>query len=87
MPTKKQIGDLAEKAVAEALRKRGYIAEIHPRTFRLIHIAQKLIQISQDNDYHNCFDIKAEGEYNMIYVQVKTNKTDISKAPLSTYQL
>ena len=33
MPTKKQIGDLAEKAVAvaEALQKQGYIVEIHPR--------------------------------------------------------
>lgn len=81
MPTKRQIGDMAEKAVAEALRKQGYIVEIHPRTFRLIHIGKlKTIQISQDNDYHNCFDIKAEGEQGMIYVQVKTNKTDISRA-------
>ena len=80
MPTTKQIGDLAEKAVAEALRKQGYIAEIHPRTFRLIHTGKKLIQISQDNDYHNCFDVKAEGEKDMIYAQVKVGPKNIAAA-------
>ena len=69
--TKKKKGDEAEKFVAELMRKHGFITEIHPRTFRLIFINGKRIQISQDNDYHNLFDEKAEGESFMIYAQVK----------------
>ena len=69
--TRKKKGDGAEKFVAELMRKYRFITEIHPRTFRLIFINGKRIQISQDNDYHNLFDEKAEGELFMIYAQVK----------------
>lgn len=70
----RQIGDMGEKAVAEALAKLGYVVEIHPRTFKLIHLGpKKVIQVSQDNDYHTCFDVKAEGPSSMLYVQVKLN--------------
>jgi len=65
-------GDDAEQFVADYLRKLGFVVEIHPRTFRFIRTkAGRMIQISQDNDYHNVFDVKAEGTESMIYAQVK----------------
>ena len=67
MASTRKIGDDAEKYVASLLENEGYIVEIHPRTFRRIGQAY----ISKDNDYHNVFDIKAEGHIDMIYVQVK----------------
>ncbi len=67
MASTRKIGDDAEKYVASLLENEGYIVEIHPRTFRRIGKAY----ISKDNDYHNVFDIKAEGPMDMIYVQVK----------------
>lgn len=83
----KKKGDEGERFVHDVLTRMGYITEIHPRTFRLIHVNKtKTIQVSQDNDYHSCFDIKAERQDHMIYAQVKWYKTgkidngDIAKA-------
>ena len=73
MTSNRKAGDEAEKFVAfDVLLPLKFLVEIHPRTFRLIHFARnKTIQISQDNDYYNLFDIKAERHDFMIYVQVK----------------
>ena len=71
MPTKKQKGDEAEQFVAEKMKEKYPLVEVHPRTFRLIYINGKQIQVSKDNDYHNLFDTKAEGPEGMIYAQVK----------------
>ena len=68
---KKKTGDMAEKFVSEILIEYLFLTEIHPRTFRLIHIKGRTIQVAQDNDYHNLYDIKAEGPLFMIYAQVK----------------
>ena len=68
----RKIGDEAEEFVARSLIEAGYVTEIHPRTFRIIHLKDgKTIQISQDNDYHGSFDVKAERADHMLYVQVK----------------
>lgn len=68
----KKKGDDAEKFVASILQGFGYIAEIHPRTFKLIHLKNgKVIQVSKENDFHGSFDIKAERFDHMIYAQVK----------------
>ncbi len=67
----KQKGNEGEKFVADYLSGLGFVVEIHPRTFRRIFVKGKELYISQDNDYHNCFDIKAEGVEQMIYAQVK----------------
>ena len=69
--TRKKKGDDAEKFVAGILKERGYMVEIHPRTFRIIYIHGKPIQVSKDNDYYNLFDVKAEASDHMIYAQVK----------------
>ena len=71
MPTKKQKGDEAQQFVAEKMKEKYPLVEVHPRTFRLIYINGKQIQVSKDNDYHNLFDTKAEGPEGMIYAQVK----------------
>ena len=79
----RKTGDDAEKFVAEIVRKvTKFLVEIHPRTFRVLHIGGKVIQVSQDNDYHNLFDEKAEGPEYMIYIQVKVEeeKSNVSKA-------
>ena len=69
---KKAIGDAAEKFVADYLSNLGYKCEIHPRTHKVVHLPHnKTIVVSQDNDYHNSFDVKAEGPDCMIYAQVK----------------
>ena len=85
MKSRKKKGDEAEKFVAETIKKITdylYLVEIHPRTFRLLHLGGKVIQVSQDNDYHNLFDVKAEGPEYMIYIQVKfeEEKSNVSKA-------
>ncbi len=79
---KKQMGDEGETFVSTCLKELGYIVEVHPRTFRLIFVEGKRIQISKDNDYHNLFDIKAERWDGMIYVQVKVEeeKSNVSSA-------
>ena len=64
-------GNEGEKFVADYLARIGLIVEIHPRTFRKIIINGREMWISKDNDFHNCFDIKAEGLSKMIYAQVK----------------
>ena len=80
----KKIGDEGEKFVAEYLRNKGFLTEIHPRTFRLLHLpGGKVIQISKDNDFYNLFDIKAECDGYMLYIQVKVEK---SKANTSSAQ-
>lgn len=69
---KKAIGDTAEHFVADYLSHLGYKCEIHPRTYKVIHLkGGKNIVVSSDNDYHNSFDVKAEGPDCMIYAQVK----------------
>lgn len=68
---RKQKGNEGEQFVADYLRKLGFVVETHPRTFRRIFIKGRELYISQDNDYHNCFDVKAEGVESMIYAQVK----------------
>ena len=69
---KKAIGDTAEKFVADYLSMFGYKCEIHPRTYKVLHLkGGKTIVVSTDNDYHNSFDVKAEGHEHMIYAQVK----------------
>jgi hypothetical protein len=81
--TKKRKGDEAEKFVADVLKERGYLVEIHPRTFRIIYIHGKPIQVSKDNDYYNLFDVKAEASGHMLYAQVKFEN---EKANVSTAQ-
>ena len=79
----RKTGDDAEKFVAETIRNSfNFLVEIHPRTFRLLHLGGKVIQVSQDNDYYNLFDIKAEGPECMIYIQVKVEelKANASRA-------
>ncbi len=74
--TKKQKGDLGEQFVSSTLEKIGYITETHPRTHRVIYLkGGKQVMISQDNDYHNSFDVKGEREDGMIYAQVKWFKS------------
>ena len=68
---KRELGDEGEHFVADYLSQRHYATEIHPRTFKVLHIKGKTIVVSQDNDYHNSFDVKAECPYHMIYAQVK----------------
>ena len=69
---KKAIGDAAEQFVADYLTSLGYKCEIHPRTYKVLHLkGGKSIVVSSDNDYHNAFDVKAEGPHDMIYAQVK----------------
>ena len=69
---KKAIGDTAEKFVADYLSMFGYKCEIHPRTYKVLHLkGGKTIVVSTDNDYHNSFDVKARGPHDMIYAQVK----------------
>ena len=69
---KREKGDSAEQFVADYLTSWGYKCEIHPRTYKVIHLkGGKSIVVSSDNDYHNSFDVKAEGPDCMIYAQVK----------------
>ena len=69
---RKQKGDKAEHFVAEYLANLAFVVEIHPRTFRPVRIkGGRTVMVSKDNDYHNAFDIKAEGIGGMIYAQVK----------------
>ena len=69
---KRELGDEGEHFVADYLSRRHYATEIHPRTFKVLHLPNgKTIVVSKDNDYHNSYDVKAEGQYNMIYAQVK----------------
>ncbi len=74
MKSKREKGDEGEKFVADYLRNIGFVVQIHPRTFRIIYIKGKPIQISADNDYHSCFDLLAEGLEKMIYIQVKATQ-------------
>ena len=80
--TNKKKGDEAEKFVATTMREKYPLVEIHPRTYKPIYVHGKRIMISNDNDYHNLFDDKAEGTQGMIYAQVKVEdeKAHISKA-------
>ena len=65
-------GDMAEHFVSDYFSAREYACEIHPRTYKVLHLpGNKTIVVSSDNDYHNSFDVKAEGPYHMIYAQVK----------------
>lgn len=73
----KQKGNAGEKFVAEKLKELGFLTETHPRTFRIIHVNGRQIQVSQDNDYYNLFDVKAEKQEYMIYAQVKVEKEKI----------
>ena len=68
---KKELGDEGEHFVSDYLASLNYATEIHPRTYKVLHIKGKTIVVSKDNDYHNSFDVKAEGQSNMIYAQVK----------------
>lgn len=68
----KQKGDEGEKFVESVLQVMEYITEIHPRTFRPVFLpGGKKIMVSQDNDYHKSFDVKAERSDGMIYAQAK----------------
>ena len=75
---KKKKGDEGETFVASVLKELGYLVEIHPRTFRMIYLQGKRIQVSKDNDYHNLFDIKAERYDGMIYAQVKVEEEKVN---------
>ena len=70
----KKTGNEGEKFVADFLRNMGFIVEIHPRSSRMIFANGHRIYVSQDNDYHNLFDVKAERLDYMIYAQVKIDK-------------
>ena len=78
----KQKGDEGEKFVLEMFVSLNFLTELHPRTFRLIFVNGRQIQVSQDNDYHNHFDVKAERWDFMVYAQVKfeTAKMNTSTA-------
>ena len=83
----KQKGDEGESFVQSILQVMKYITEIHPRTFRPVFLQNgKKIMVSQDNDFHKSFDIKAERYDGMIYSQVKwmssgeTLRSDVKKA-------
>lgn len=82
MKSRKKKGDEGEKFVFDIFVSLNFLTELHPRTFRLIFVNGKRIQVSQDNDYHNHFDIKAERYDFMVYAQVKfeTAKTNTSTA-------
>ena len=82
MPTAKKKGDEAEQFVALKMKEKYPLVEVHPRTFRIIYIKGRQIQVSRDNDYHNLFDNKAEGPQGMLYAQVKVEdeKANVSKA-------
>ncbi len=68
----RKVGDDGEAFVASYLHDMdGRVVEIHPRTYRTLYIDGVPRQVSSDNDYHTCFDIKAEGPLDMIYAQVK----------------
>ena len=69
--SKKQKGDDGEKFVASVLQIIHYVTEIHPRTYKSLFIKGKRILVSQDNDYHNSFDVKGERYDGMLYSQVK----------------
>lgn len=81
--SKNKTGDEGEKFVHDKLIEMGYLSETHPRTFRLIYINGKRIQVSQDNDYYRLFDEKSESRKWMIYSQVKIED---SKANTSAAQ-
>ena len=69
---KKALGDSGEQFVSDFLSHYKYNCEIHPRTYKILHLPNgKTIVVSSDNDYYNSFDVKAEGPYYMIYAQVK----------------
>ena len=93
MSSTKQIGNEGEKFVAGYLSGVRYVVEIHPRTSRPImkkdgtpvFVNGRPLRVSSDNDYHNNFDLKAERMDNMIYAQVKVQKTD-KKEHMSTAQ-
>ena len=69
---KKALGDSGEQFVSDFLSHHKYNCEIHPRTYKILHLPNgKTIVVSSDNDYYNSFDVKAEGPYHMIYAQVK----------------
>ena len=83
----KKKGDDGEKFVFFVLKAMGYISEMHPRTFRPVFLKGGMqVMVSQDNDYHNAFDLKAERYDHMIYAQVKwmssgeTVRNDIKEA-------
>ena len=82
MKSKKSTGDEGEKFVFDTFVSLNFLTELHPRTFRLIFVDGRRIQVSQDNDYHNHFDIKAERRDCMVYAQVKfeTAKVNTSTA-------
>ena len=68
----KQKGDEGEIFVSSVLQVIRYITEIHPRTYRPVFLPNgKRIMVSQDNDFHNSFDIKGERADGMLYTQVK----------------
>ncbi len=83
----KQKGDEGEKFAYSVMTTIRYITEIHPRTFRPVYLPNgKKIMVSQDNDYHNSFDLKGERYDGMLYSQVKwmssgeTVRSDVKKA-------
>lgn len=74
----KQKGDEGEIFVSSVLQVIRYITEIHPRTYRPVFLPNgKRIMVSQDNDFHNSFDIKGERADGMLYAQVKWYKSGI----------
>ena len=81
----KKTGNEGEKFVADFLENLGFLVEIHPRSSRMIFANGHRIYVSQDNDYHNLFDVKAERSDYMIYAQVKVQTTD-KKEHMSTAQ-
>lgn len=74
----KQKGDEGEIFVSSVLQVIRYITEIHPRTYRPVFLPNgKRIMVSQDNDFHNSFDVKGERVDGMLYAQVKWYKSGI----------
>lgn len=68
----KQKGDDGEKFAESVIQTIHYVTEIHPRTYKPVYLPNgKKIMVSQDNDYHNSFDIKGERYDGMLYSQVK----------------
>ena len=74
----KKKGDEGEMFVSSVLQVIRYITEIHPRTYRPVFLPNgKRIMVSQDNDFHNSFDVKGERVDGMLYAQVKWYKSGI----------
>lgn len=73
---KKQKGDKAENELKLLLESRGWMVMKSPRTMKFIGNGRF---ISQANDYWGLFDICCKKDYKTLWIQVKSNLSDVSK--------